>query len=843
MLKTARLVGSLLVLAALATPVAAIDFNRDIRPILSNNCFKCHGPDAAERKAGLRLDAREHALNPTESGLVAIVPGKADESELLRRIFATDDEQMPPTDSNRRLSAAEKALLKEWIAGGAPWQDHWSFVAPKRPAIPAVVQGDWPRNPIDYFILARLNAEKLAASPEADRLTLIRRLSLDLTGLPPTPEEIDRFLDDPSPDAYEKLVERLLDSPHYGERFAQEWLDSARFADTNGYHIDNGRDMSRWRDWVIASCNRNLPFDQFTIEQLAGDLLPDPTLDQLIASGFNRNHMINFEGGAIPEEYHTAYIVDRVNTTSTVWLGLTIACTQCHDHKYDPLTQKEFYQLYAFFHNVPENGLDGRTGNAEPMVKAPSRVQQEKLGELARAVADTEREIDAPIAAVDSAQADWEKEALAASELEGTVPPGVREALAILPDVRNDNQHRVVRRYFRERVSSDSRLRFDVLAKLKAELAETDKRIPTVMVMRELPAPRDTFLLVRGQYDKHGEKVLPGVPTCLPPLTAGAPANRLGLARWLVDPAHPLTARVIVNRFWQMLFGTGLVKTAEDFGSQGERPSHPELLDWLAVEFCDSGWDVKHILRLIVTSATYRQSSATTAELLAKDPENRLLGRMSRLRLPAETIRDQALAAGGLLDGRIGGPSVSPYQPPGLWEELMSREDGANWTAQVYVQSHGADLYRRTMYTFWKRTSPPPTLATFDAPDREVCTVRRARTNTPLQALILMNDPTYVEAARKLAERVLDKPGSIDDRLSQAIRFVIARPATAREMAVLRRIVEEGLVAFRADNGAALKLLSVGESSRDQRFDSAELAAWTSVASILLNLDEAVTRN
>jgi hypothetical protein len=847
MLKGVYGVGCWAALAGLsAMPARAIDFNRDVRPILSNNCFKCHGPDAAERKAGLRLDAQEHALKSSESGARAIVPGKPDESELVRRILAGDDERMPPPDSNKRLSDAEKTLLKEWVAAGAPWQEHWAFLAPKRPPVPVAspdgASREWPRNPIDHFILARLQAEKLAPSAEADRPTLIRRLSLDLTGLPPTPEEVDRFVGDAGADAYERLVERLLQSPRYGERLAQEWLDAARFADTNGYHIDNGRDMSFWRQWVIASYNANLPFDQFTVEQLAGDLLPSPTFDQLIASGFNRNHMTNFEGGAIPEEYHAAYIVDRVNTTSTVWLGLTVACTQCHDHKYDPLTQKEFYQLYAFFHNVPENGLDGGRGNSEPMIKLPSREQQARLDELAQAVSSLERELDAPIAEVDAAQVNWEREMSAASKPEDQLPQAVRDALAVAAESRDANQQGAIRRYFR-RHHSDLKPRFEALDKRKAEQAELDKAIPTTMVMREMSSPRETFLLVRGQYDKRGEKVSAGVPACLPPLTAGAPANRLGLAQWLVDPAHPLTARVTVNRFWQMLFGTGLVKTSEDFGSQGERPSHPELLDWLAVEFRESGWDVKHLLRLMVTSATYRQASAATAELLAKDPENRLLARMSRLRLPAETIRDQALAAAGLLDGRIGGPSVSPYQPAGLWEELMSREDGKNWTAQVYVQSHGADLYRRTMYTFWKRTSPPPTLATFDAPDREVCTVRRARTNTPLQALILMNDPTYVEAARKLAERVLAEPGTTDERLARAFCLVVARRPRQREQDVLRGVFETQLAAFRAASDSIEKLLAVGESPRDGRFEPAELAAWATVASLVLNLDEAVTRN
>jgi hypothetical protein len=1001
----------------------AIVFDRDIRPILSNNCFKCHGPDAAERKGGLRLDLRDEALRRTEAGVAAIVPGNAGQSELVRRIFAVDDDRMPPADSNKKLTEAEKSLLKEWIASGAAWQNHWSFVPPTRPGLPPVSRVAWPQNAIDRFILARLEAEQLSPSPEADRRTLIRRLSLDVTGLPPTTEEVDRFVDDASANAYENLVERLLESPRYGERLAQEWLDAARFADTHGYHIDAGRDMSRWREWVIASFNRNLPFDQFTIEQLAGDLLPNPTVDQLVASGFNRNHMINFEGGAIPEEYHTAYIVDRVNTTGTVWLGLTVGCTQCHDHKFDPLTQKEFYQLYAFFNNVPENGLDGRNGNAEPLVKAPTRDERQKLEDLDRTIANLQRELDEPRAALDAAQAAWEHEALEVGKLEwqtlelaeyrssggatltrledksllagganpvqerytviapvalpritalrlealpddsltakgpgrssngnivltdvklafrlgegseqavsikevsadfsqpmygielaidgkadtgwgifpqvgkahqavfqfaepivgdetaslsvalafessfgqhqlgrfrlsvtgssdphgkNRLPQAVRDALAMPDESRNDAQHLTLRRYFREHVSGELQPRFATLAQLNAQRAELDKAVPTVMVMREMPTPRDTFLLVRGQYDKHGEKVLPGVPACLPPLAAGAPANRLGLAHWLVDRTHPLTARVIVNRYWQMLFGTGLVKTAEDFGSQGERPSHPELLDWLAVEFRESGWDVKHILRLMVTSATYRQSSVATADLLAKDPENRLLARMSRLRLQAEAIRDQALAASGLLDGRIGGASVSPYQPPGLWEELMSREDGKNWSAQVYVQSHGPDLYRRTMYTFWKRTSPPPTLSTFDAPDREVCTVRRARTNTPLQALVLMNDPTYVEAARKLAERVLGQSGTTDERLSHMFEVVLARPPRERELAVLQRILEQQLAAFGADSAAALKLLAVGESPRDERFPLADLAAWANVASVVLNLDEAVTRN
>jgi hypothetical protein len=766
---------------------AAIDFNRDIRPILSENCFRCHGPDEGERKAKLRLDTRDGALKELRSGGHAVVPGHAAKSALVERITTADlKERMPPPQSKKRLTAQQIDLLRRWIDQGARWSEHWAFVPPRRPALPPVADKTWPRNAIDHFILARLEKEGLKPSPEADRIRLIRRVTLDLTGLPPTPAEVDAFLADRGPSAYEKVVDRLLASPHFGERLALEWLDAARYADTHGYHIDAGRDMTRWRDWVIDAFNRNLPFDQFTIEQLAGDLLPDATLRQKVASGFNRNHMINFEGGAIPEEYLNAYIVDRVNTTSTVWLGLTVACAQCHDHKYDPISQKEFYRLYAFFHNVPENGLDGSKGNAAPVIRVPTRQQERRQRELDEAIRQ---------AGADKAR----------------------------------------------------------LAKLRQERAEVEKRIPTAMVMQEMPRTRDTFMLVRGEYDKKGPKVTAGTPAALPPLPKGASANRLGLARWLVDPGHPLTARVAVNRYWQMFFGTGLVKTAEDFGAQGEPPSHPELLDWLAVEFMNptsaplgSGsrthWDVKALLRLIVTSATYRQSSVVTQLLLARDAENRLLARGPRLRLQAEFIRDQALAVSGLLNREIGGASVFPYQPAGLWQELASRQDSKNWSAQFFVQSHGKDLYRRTMYTFWKRTSPPPTLVTFDAPDRETCTVRRSRTNTPLQALVLMNDPTYVEASRKLAERLMKQADTTDERITFAFRLVTARRPTSKEVEVLRRVFNRQMDVYREDTKAALKLLGVGEAPRDERLPPAELAAWTVVASVILNLDETITK-
>lgn len=852
-LSTARRILLALVLVGLpqmpaiaGPPAASVDFDRQVRPILSNNCFQCHGPDEEVRQAGLRLDRRAEALEPGDSGKPAIVPGKPDDSLLIKRIFSHDRKRaMPPPKSNKVLSKAEKSVLREWIAQGARYQTHWSFSPPSRPSLPAVKDERWVRNPVDRFILARLESEGLRPSPEADRATLIRRLTLDLTGLPPTPTEVDRFLNDRSPDAYQKVVDRLLGSPHYGERMALDWLDASRFADTHGFHIDSARDMTRWREWVIDAFSRNMPFDRFTIEQLAGDLLPDATLSQKIASGFNRNHMITYEGGAIPEEYLTAYIVDRVNTTGTVWLGLTVGCTQCHDHKFDPMTQKEFYQLYAFFNNVPEQGLDGRNGNASPLVPIPSADQQKALDQIAATIRALVQKINGPIPDADHDQAEWEKN----HQKTGELPEKVRAILAVDSAKRGEAQKTELRVYYRTEVSPVVRKLKKQLAAQQKQETEIRKSIPTAMVMAELPKPRETFMLIRGQYDKRGETVSAGVPAFLPPLPKGAPANRLGLAQWLVDPAHPLMSRVTVNRLWQTLFGTGIVKTAEDFGSQGEQPSHPELLDWLAVEFMTarpgekSAWDVKALVRLLVMSATYRQASAVAPEVLAKDPENRLLARAPRVRLQAEFIRDQALAVSGLLDGRIGGTSVSPYQPAGLWEELMSRADGANFTAQTYVQSHGNDLYRRTMYTFWKRSSPPPSLITFDAPDRETCTVRRSRTNTPLQALVLLNDPTYVEASRKLAERMMTEGGTTsEERIRFAFRLATARLPSADELRVLDTVLDSELAVYRKNQPAAIKLLSVGESPRNPKLDPAELAAWSTVAGVILNLDETVTK-
>jgi hypothetical protein len=831
---------------------AKVDFNREVRPILSDKCFACHGFDEKERKGGLRLDVRESALQPAKSGEAAIVPNRVDASELVRRITAADEEEhMPPAKTGKTLAPAEVETLKQWIAEGAEYQSHWSFVAPAAPAMPGIVSGGWPRNGIDHFILARLEADQSSPSPEAGRETLIRRLTLDLTGLPPTLAEIDAFLADGSAGAYERVVDRLLTSPRYGERMAVDWLDAARFADTHGFHLDSGRDMTPWRDWVIRAFNENKPYDQFTVEQLAGDILAaqgqvddERALDLKIASGFNRNHMINYEGGAIAEEYLHAYLVDRVNTTTTVWLGLTYSCAQCHDHKYDPITQKEFYQLYAFFNGVPESGLDGHAGNAKPFLPVPTAAEKQRLAELDDAIKRAETRLKSEEENLPPLQAAWEKQWREQPPADPSdAEKAILAVLAMPAEALNDDQRRQLSAYYRDHLAPESfRTAGQALQAVRQERDALNKSIRTTMVMSELETPRDTFVHVRGLYDQRGERVEPGVPASLPPLAAGGKVDRLALARWLVAPGHPLTARVTVNRFWQQYFGTGLVKTAEDFGSQGEWPSHPELLDWLATEFVRTGWDVKALQKLIVMSATYRQSSRMTPETFERDPENRLLARGPRFRLKAEFIRDQALALAGLLGTSIGGKSVNPYQPGDLWGELSQRSDSANFTAQFFVQGRGDDLYRRSMYTFWKRSSPPPQMSTLDAPDREVCTVRRPRTNTPLQALVLMNDPTYIEASRKFAERLLLASPDEEERFALAFRTATGRPASDRELAVLRRVFTEQLARYRADAGSALALVKVGDAPYDTRFDLPQLAAWTMVASTLLNLDETITK-
>ena len=959
-------------------------------------------------------------------------------------------------------------------AGHASAEEHWAFVPPQRQALPVISDDTWPTSAIDHFVLARLDREAMQPAPTADPVTLIRRVTLDLTGLPPAPAEVDAFLAEyeSSPEeAYRRVVDRLLQSKRYAERMAVGWLDLARYADTSGYQTDGPRYMWRWRDWVIEAFDQNMPFDQFTIEQIAGDMLPAATLDQRIASGFNRNHRGNAEGGVIPQEYQVEYVVDRVDTTATVWLGLTLGCARCHDHKYDPFTQEEFYRLFAYFNNVPEYGRALKDGNSPPYIRAPTGPQQRQLDQLEAELADAEADFEQLGDQLGASQAEWEQALAKRIETAGTAKPGgpilsapdksapdwtigggliarykldgnlansvgkgesgkftaaagsfvpgkVRQAVKVgegvtidagdvakfdyfdkfsvgawiypesesgtivsrmIPiaqekgyyvDLKNGRvqanlivrwlddsirvetaraialhrwhhvmmtydgsrkarglkiyvngqeeplvvHHDFINQTFildseplrigsgqsdftgqiddlsiydrdlspgeveivanarsidtlaaippAERTSADrAKLRAFFLDQPAPEAIRTvyqrvvalrDKQraltdtIPTVMVMQELPTPRESFVLIRGEYDKPGKPVTPGVPAILPPLGEHSPNNRLGFAQWLVDPANPLTARVTVNRFWRMLFGTGLVKTEEDFGVGGERPSHPELLDWLATEFVASGWNTRHMLREIVSSATYRQSSrvgqpvspqgAATVSLPARnDPENRLLARGPRFRLPAEVIRDQALAASGLLTETVGGPSVRPYQPAGLWEELTI-------SSGPYKHDNAPNLYRRSMYTFWKRTVAPPTMVTFDATARESCTVRRSRTNTPLQALALMNDVTFVEAARALAQRVMRTHDGVQDRIALAFRLATARHPRADEARILLAGFGYHLDRFGRDPALATGLLEMGEYPLDPERDPSELAAYTAIASLILNLDETITR-
>jgi hypothetical protein len=1042
-----------------------IDFNRDVRPILSDACFHCHGPDKAKRKAGLSFDTQEAATIDL-GGHRAIVAGKPSESALVKRITSPDkSKRMPPASAPVALTAKQIATLTQWIKEGAHWQKHWAFLPPVRAPLPMVKNKAWPINAIDYFVLARLDAEGLTPSPEADAVTLIRRMSLDLTGLPPTPGEVDAFVKawDAASAKRERqavvgqLADRLLASPRYGERMAQRWLDNARYADTNGYQTDGERVMWRWRDWVIEAFNHNMPFDQFTIEQLAGDLLPKPTLDQRIATGFNRNHRGNSEGGVIPEEYAAEYVVDRVDTTSTVWLGLTAGCARCHNHKYDPITQKEFYQLFAYFNNVPEKGKAIKYGNSPPTIKSPTREQAKKLHELTQAARDAEarfRNMDGELRAaqtawegkqqllridwtyargllhhlpltgpederstanvirfgplrqdrnqiaryfngeqfhdagdvgnfgffdkftiaawiypdpkrggaiisrmVDSDRADgyslvldkgklhvnlvkrWLDDAIRVETEQSVMPDrwnhvafsydgsrlasGIKvtingqpaklkvhlddlnqsfntsepfrvgggggkenrfvgnivdvriydhvlaaedaaalanlnalENIAATPEAnRTATQAHKLRSYYLDKHAPEAiREAHQAMLKARDELQRFDESLPTTMVMEEMPTPRATHILLRGEYDKKGIRVFPGVPEALPTLPKDAPPNRLGFARWLVAPENPLTARVAVNRHWQMLFGAGIVRTVEDFGAQGDWPSHPELLDWLAVEYREaatrsgargdddraplrvaaSPWDTKRLLKLIVTSATYRQSSRVTPDLLQKDPDNRLLARGPRFRLSADMIRDQALFASGLLVEKQGGPSVKPYQPKGLAKELTGTED--------YVQDGGASLYRRSMYTFWKRTIAPPTMMNFDAANRETCVVRETRTNTPLQALNLMNDVTFVEAARVMAERVLKTEKTPESRLALAWRLATARSPNPLELRTLQSALVHHHAHYRVNPDAALKLVNAGEAPRDRSLDVAEHAAYAAVCNLILNLDEVITK-
>ncbi len=843
---TVRIFLGLLSASAVLRAAAPIDFNRQILPILSDACFHCHGPDAATREAKLRLDQRE-GLFRTRDGITVVAPGKSHASELFLRIVSKEeDEVMPPRKATRQLKPAEIDLLKRWIDGGAPWGLHWAFEAPRRPTVPAVpVRAGWRsdvqvRNPIDAFVVDRLAREGLAPAPAADRATLLRRVSLDLTGLPPSPEEVAAFEADRRSDAYERAVDRLIASPRYGERWAWDWLDVARYADTNGFQGDPERTMWPWRDWVVNALNANMPFDRFTIEQLAGDLLPEATRDQKIASGFHRNNMHNGEGGRIPEETRVENVFDRVETTATVWLGSTFTCARCHDHKYDPITQQDYFSLFDIFNQLSETGRNVGGGQVPPVLDVSTPAEQERVKKANARLDAVAKEVERfELKKFPRPAGRPVEESPEAKRLPGNL---YATHAKVEPRRRNLNGLLEALPHFRETEPDPAYVK--VLESLSQAVRERDSataRVTRVMIMDQLPKPRDTVLLVRGNYEAKTEKKAFGaVPAIFRGAAAGqgteaARMNRLDLARWLVSPENPLAARVTVNRVWQAFFGTGFVKTAEDFGVQSEPPSHPELLDWLATEFVASGWDMKKLHRLIVTSATYRQSSKRTPASHERDPENRLLARGPRQRLPSWMIRDAALAAAGLLDETRGGPAVRPYQPPGIWEE-------ATFGKKTYEQDHGSALYRRSLYVFWRRIVGPTTF--FDAGARQVCTVKVPLTNTPLHALITLNDTAFVEAARVLAQRVLTAPEYADDgaRLDAVFRRATSRAPSAREQAILLGRLATLRRQFATAPAEALKLASVGEAPRSEVVPAAEQAAWTSLCLLVLNLDETLSK-
>jgi hypothetical protein len=1034
-----------------AAGAETIQYNRDVRPILADTCFACHGPDSAARRADLRLDQREAAID-----YGAIVPGQPDESAMIDRIFSADpDLVMPPREIHKDLTAAQKDVLRRWVEQGAPYEPHWSFIPPRRPERPAVSDPDWPRNPIDHFVLARLDAAGLTPAPEADRHTLARRVSLDLTGLPPAPEIVEQYVRDDAPDAYERLVDRLLESPHWGEHRGRYWLDYARYADTHGIHFDNYREMWAYRDWVIQAFHNNQPFDQFTVENLAGDLLPNATLDQLIGSGFNRCNMTTNEGGIIDEEYRVLYTRDRIETTAAVWLGLTANCAVCHDHKFDPLSQREFYEMSAFFNNTTQAVRDGNIKDTPPVVVVPRVQDRPRWQALETEIPAARRQVEArrhaagaefdlwlagatpelfaaklpeeglhvhaPLSEgddratgvrVDSqtrsvplhATAAWQAGHLAphairveqtgvcelaeagdfdsdqpfscaawirlpASDARGAIAArmdndhgyrgwdfwvegrrigthiihqwnddalkvvsasqvpadtwthvavtydGSRKAAGVAvyfngqpqkTGVQADSLQNTIRtdvplkigqrntsepitglalqdlRIYRRTLAAHEALalaqssRYASLVARPAEqrtaaekgelfewwlttLDEAYRSLATRLaglereqrdlraagtvahVMQERAEPATAYVLFRGEYDQRRDEVSPDTPDVLPPFPADLPRNRLGFARWLLLDDHPLTARVTVNRFWQEVFGTGIVETAGDFGVSGQLPSHPDLLDWLAVEFRESGWDVKGLFRTIVTSATYRQAATITPDKLEADPDNRLFSRGPRFRLDAEMVRDYALAASGLLVPTIGGPSVKPYQPPGVWEAIAMNVSNT----RSYQPGTGEDLYRRSLYTFWKRMAPPASLEILNAPNRELCVVRRERTNTPLQALVTLNDEQSIEAARHLAQTALSTDadgGSTDQRLGLVAMRLLARPFRSDELPVVRRSLD-GLLAYYGEHPEdAARLLAVGESKPDPSLDAAELAGWTMLVNALMNLDEVLNK-
>lgn len=817
-----------------------IDFNRDIRPILSENCFYCHGQDANKRKADLRLDVREDAI---KTG--SITPGNLAKSELVTRIHSADASLlMPPPKSNRRLNAEQKKLLERWVQEGAVYNTHWAFVKPNRPASPSVKKKEWIRNPIDAFVLAKLEQAGLAPSPEADRTTLIKRLSIDLTGLPPTPAEVEGFLADKSENAYGNVVDRLMASRHFGERMALGWLDAARYADSNGFQQDGDTWQWIWRDWVVRAYNEDLPFDQFSTWQLAGDLLPNATNDQKIASGFNRNHMLNGEGGAIPEEQRFVNLFDRMDTTATNWLGLTMACAQCHDHKYDPITMKDYYSLMDAFNRVPERGtpqfFSSRIRVAPPFVELPTEENKARMDELEKLIKSLE---PAEQKVVQEAFTKWSSEVRQDEKKRKDIPEPVQKLLQKPQDQLTPEEAKSLqaglRKHFDEKVKTGlvgSLPEVSKVATLRKQLADykADK-LPRVMIMSD-SNPRETKILDRGEYLNGREKVSFAIPAFLPKMPEGAPQNRLGLAQWLFSPEHPLTARVQVNRLWQHFFGQGIVKTAEDFGVQSEYPIHGELLDWLAVEFRENGWSTKKLLKLIVTSNTYRQSGNVTADHKTNDPENRLYSRSSRYRMSSMLLRDWALASSGLINLKIGGQPVYPYQPDAVWEALAITKE-RDFT---YPASKGEDLYRRSIYTFWRRTVGPANI--FDTSNRQTCRVRQTTTSTPLHALTMLNDPTWVEASRHLAQQSLKTRLDLEGKLSQAFSKVLCRNAQKSELAVLKKSYEKQLAIFRADEAGAKALLAMGESKRDESLNPAEHAAFTAVCLGLFNLDEAMTR-
>lgn len=1042
-----------------------IGFNRDIAPILSANCFFCHGPDSAHRKVGLRLDRRDGLFEARKHG-APVVPGKPDKSLLFAQITSTDpDELMPPPKSGKTLSDHQKQLLRQWIEQGAPWEPHWSLVVPKRPPLPAVKDAKWVRNPIDAFVLARLEAAGLSPAPQADREALIRRVSLDIIGLPPTPREVEAFVHDPSPDAYEKVVDRLLANPHYGEHRARYWLDCARYGDTHGIHNDNYVELWPYRDWVIRAFNRNEPFDQFTIDQIAGDLIPNHTLDQEIATGFHRCNATTGELGSIDDEVQAMYAKDRAETTGAVWLGLTVGCAVCHDHKFDPVSQKEFYEFTAFFRNTPQPALDGNLKDTPPVIVVPTEEDRPRWEAIEKTLAELgpKREklrkesaaafqkwlrhdalnqdapldpagqtLFAPLDAGDGERAafvldghedsaalranlSWgagphgdkaiHLEGKASIEIEAGTSLGVGKPFslgawvfapkdggkyaiasqlqskdkgpgwtleidnhALNFTLRGDEPGKALRisatkprlqagkwshvfvtydgsrkvdglslyvngnpqfnessdqtvltgdgpfaktlrlgsdldRDFHGGAIQDFRVyhrwltpdqvravarwrglrraieqadldqgdaalsaqqrdellnvylcRFDSayeqtsteLARTQAEQRMIRRRSPVAAVMVEKPNSEPTaHVLFRGQYDQPRELVHADTPAALNPFPKGAPHNRLGLAKWLVDPANPLTARVTMNRLWQDIFGQGIVRTTGDFGVMGENPSHPLLLDWLAVEFRDGGWDMKKMIRLIVTSATYRQSAQATPDKLARDFDNRLMSRGPRFRMDAEELRDYALSASGLLSPKIGGPSVKPYQPPGVWEAVAM--SGSN--TRFYKQDTGENLYRRSLYTFWKRSAPPASMDIFNAPSRLECTVRRERTDTPLQALVTLDGTQWIEAARHLAQTALETNpaskltgSSFNARLDFITMRAVSRKYSARERDICQAALDDFLRSYRADESSAKKLISEGDSKPDSTLPPADLAAWTMLASQVMNTDEALNK-